>query len=243
MEKSSPFGIANDPKTEFFMTASHQLKSPVAIVQWCLQSILEKAALDPDTRKLAQRALTQADVMSLLLGDMLRMFRMMHQEVGAEVETLTPVNIAILLDEIMAQYEPVMLKSNVRVTLGPVENVPTILADEPYLKQAVINLIDNAIKYSPEGGVVEVDVSSKNAEVLISVRDHGIGIPEAEQGRLFSEFFRGELAKEKTENGTGLGLVLVKHIAERFGGSVSFTSEVGKGSCFVIHLPCQATGK
>lgn len=217
------------------MAASHQLKSPVAIVQWCLQSILEKKDLDPDTKKLVGRALGQADGMSQLLGDMLRVFRIVHK--SNQVQNLVPINFNKLLESALKQEELAAQQHQVRVQLGPIEQLPLVLADETYLKQAVINIVDNAIKYSPDGGSVEISAEVKKGFIELTVQDHGIGIPEAEQGRLFTEFFRGELAKEKTDNGTGLGLVLVKHIVESLGGSVSFVSQAGRGSAFTLRIP------
>jgi signal transduction histidine kinase len=226
---------ASDPKTEFFMAASHQLKSPVAIVQWCLQTILEKQDLDSDTRKQVGRALAQADGMSQLLGDMLRVFRIVHK--GQEVKNSAPINMNKLLDDVLKQEEPNALQQHIKMQVGPVETLPTILGDEAYLKQAVINVLNNAIKYSPAGSTVQLSAEVKKEMIEITIIDKGIGIPEAEQGRLFTEFFRGELAKAKTDNGTGLGLVLVKHILEGAGGSISFTSVAGKGSTFVLRIP------
>lgn len=233
-----PLDAKSDQKTEFFMTASHQLKSPVAIVQWCLQSILEKPDLDADTRKLSERALMQADAMSLLLGDMLRVFRIVHK--GSQAETLVPLNMNKVLDEVLKQEEPMALKLQVKMQVGPIEQLPLVLGDEAFLKQALINIIDNAVKYSPTGGSVSIAAEVKKGFIEFVISDHGIGIPEAEQGRLFTEFFRGELAKNKTDNGTGLGLVLVKHIIESMGGTVSFTSEVGRGTTFVLRVPVAA---
>lgn len=230
-----PLDVKSDPKTEFFMAASHQLKSPVAIVQWCLQSVLEKTDLDSDTRKLADRALIQADAMSQLLGDMLRIFRIVHK--GGKVQNLTPINMNKLIDMVVQQEEPAATQHQVKIQMGPIEQLPLVLGDEEFLKQAVINILDNAVKYSEEGGAVVLSAEAKKGMVEVAVADHGIGIPEAEQGRLFSEFFRGELAKNKIYNGTGLGLVLVKHIVEAIGGSISFTSEPGKGTVFTLRIP------
>jgi len=233
-----PLDVRSDPKTEFFMAASHQLKSPVAIVQWCLQSVLEKTDLDSSTKKLTERALLQADAMSQLLADMLRVFRIVHKGESND-QVLVPLDVNAILADVLKQCEPALTRQQVKLKMGPQENLPQALADEAYLKQAFINIIDNAIKYSPENGSVEIGASVNKGMIELKVTDHGIGIPEAEHGRLFSEFFRGELAKEKTANGTGLGLVLVKHIMESFGGSVSFTSAAGKGSTFTLRLPVQ----
>lgn len=223
-----------DNKLEFFLTASHQLKSPVAIIQWCLQSMLEKDTIDTQTRNLAQKALGQADAMSLLIADMLRMFRIMDQPKEIPLE---PVLLNHVIDEAVHQCEPAGERRGVRIVKGPTENLPTILANESYIKQAVINLIDNAVKYSQKGGVVTITGKTSGGYIEISVEDRGIGIPDLEQERIFHEFFRGEAAKEQTADGSGLGLVLVKHILETFGGSISFTSKLHHGSVFTIRLP------
>jgi two-component system, OmpR family, sensor histidine kinase SenX3 len=231
-----PLDAQTDPKTEFFMAASHQLKSPVAIVQWCLQSALENPSLDVDTRKLIDRALGQANAMGELLGDMLRVFKIVHAN-GEAVQTLVPVDLTKLIHEALQEYVPIATQQGVRLVPGTIEQLPTLLGEEAYLKQAIINVIDNAIKYSSRGGSVDIAAQVRSGMIEIAVTDHGIGIPEAEQGRLFTEFFRGNLAKEKTTNGTGLGLVLVKHIVEGLGGSVSCKSQVGKGSTFLLQIP------
>jgi two-component system, OmpR family, phosphate regulon sensor histidine kinase PhoR len=229
------FDKHSDQKTEFFMAASHQLKSPVAIVQWCLQSVLEDSALDPANRKMLSRALAQSNAMSSLLSDMLNVFRLMH---GSET-ALVPVDVNHVLDQVVELYKPVAERQHVRLMVGPIETLPHVLADDAYLKQAIINLVDNAIKYSNEKGKVQIEAAYAKGRISISVADSGIGIADVDQGRLFKEFFRTEVAREKTHDGTGLGLTLVRHIAERFGGDITFTSELGKGTTFVLTLPAQ----
>ena len=109
--------------------------------------------------------------------------------------------------------------------------------DEAYFRQAVINLIDNAIKYSPEGGKVVVTAETKGKSMELSVQDEGIGMTDADQMKLFTEFFRSEEAKQVSHEGTGLGLVLVKQIIEELGGEIHVKSQLHKGSTFMIKLP------
>lgn len=222
-----------DPKVEFFLTASHQLKSPVAIMQWCLQSLTEMP-VDPAARKLVGKALEQANNMSALVADMLQVFRLMHPN---SVQTLESVKMNPIIDAVFAQYEPVAHNKGVHLVKGELENLPIVFGREVLLKQAVINLIDNAIKYSKGGGHVTVSARTHDHMVEIHVADEGIGIAEAEQGRMFTEFFRGEEAKEVAYEGTGLGLVLVKHIMESIGGSISFKSALHKGTDFTLKMP------
>ena len=223
-----------DPKLEFFLTASHQLKSPVAIMQWCLQSLTELQSLDPQARKLVGKALEQANGMGSLITDMLQVFRLMN---GNVKEVIEPVPLNPLLDTVLAQYELVAHNKGVHLVRGAIEQLPTVYGRQNYLKQAIINLIDNAIKYTKSGGRVTVTAAVVDDVAEIHVTDEGIGIAPAEHSRIFTEFFRGEEAKNVAYEGTGLGLVLVKHVMESMGGTVSFKSELHKGTDFCLKMP------
>jgi two-component system phosphate regulon sensor histidine kinase PhoR len=107
----------------------------------------------------------------------------------------------------------------------------------PLLEQAVVNLVDNAVKYSPAGSSVEVALAEATDEIVISVSDHGPGVPREHLPRLFERFYRVDRARSRDLGGTGLGLAIVKHIAQAHGGRVSVDSRVGQGSTFRIHLP------
>ena len=113
----------------------------------------------------------------------------------------------------------------------------TASMDITLLEQAVVNLLDNAVKYSDPGSTVMVDARRKDSEILLSVRDQGIGIAKKHQPRLFERFYRVDKARSRKLGGTGLGLAIVKHIAQAHGGSVTAESTLGKGSTFTIHLP------
>lgn len=226
-----------DPKIEFFLTASHQLKSPVAIIQWCLQSLTELQDLDPEAKKLVKKSLEQANSMSSLIADMLNVFRLMS---GKYHTTAEAIALNKVIDEVCHSYELVAHNKGVHLQKGPIEKLPTVYGTTTLLKQCIINLIDNAIKYTPAGGSVEVHAKTEGDYVVLHVVDHGIGIPETEQSKMFTEFFRGETAKEVAYEGTGLGLVLVKHIMESMDGEVHFTSQVGKGTDFYLKIPFRA---
>jgi signal transduction histidine kinase len=225
-----------DKKNEFFMAASHQLKSPVAITQWCLQSILEMPSVDAKAKEMVRKSLTQANAMSQLITDMLHVFRLQDRQ--GKAQTYLPVDLNALIEQVITQNEVQAHNRKVHLVRGPIEVLPPVLADQGYLRQAIINLVDNAIKYSPDGGTVTVNAGvTRDHFVEITVQDEGIGIPETEQSRLFTEFFRGEEARVVSHEGTGLGLVLVRNIVEEFGGEVSLESEFHKGSTFTVRLP------
>lgn len=227
----------SDKKTEFFLAASHQLKSPVAIVQWCLQSVLEDPSLSNKSKEWVRKALNQSNAMGQLITDMLHVFRLGSEQYGPKSYTAVPLNDAI--DKALLQYEPVAAKKKVHLVTGPIEHLPSVYGNEAYIRQAVINLIDNAIKYTAEGGKVEVRARNSKGFTLIEVEDNGIGIPESEQSQMFREFFRGVEAQNVAHEGTGLGLVLVKHVMQQLGGDVTLKSTFRKGTTFTLHFPIQ----
>jgi two-component system phosphate regulon sensor histidine kinase PhoR len=226
---------AADPKLEFFLTASHQLKSPVSIIQWCLQSVLELQTVPPDAQKLIRKALEQADGMGHLITDMLQVFRLMSQKSGTE--TLESVSFNKIVDDVFSAYEMVAHNKGVHLVRGAIENVPAVMAKETLARQIVINLVDNAIKYTKPGGHVTVNLAAQKDIIEIKVSDEGIGIPDSERSRMFTEFFRGQEAKDLAYEGTGLGLVLVKHVVESLQGTIDFRSELHKGTTFFVRIP------
>jgi signal transduction histidine kinase len=110
-------------------------------------------------------------------------------------------------------------------------------ADQALLQQAVYNLVENALKYTPEGGEVTIHLQTDGSALIFAVQDSGIGIPEGDMVRLFEKFYRGTNREALTKRGTGLGLAIVKSIAERHGGKVWAESELGKGSTFYLQVP------
>jgi signal transduction histidine kinase len=227
-------------KTEFFLSASHQLKSPVAIMQWCLQSVIEMQSLDPKAREMTLKAITQANAMSQLITDMLHVFKL--QDRHGKTQDYVPVDVNALVGEIIQQIEVTAHQREVHVIRGPIEVVPKVYADEGYLRQAFINLLDNAIKYSPQKSEVVITVRmAADHFIEVAIQDHGMGIAESEQSHLFTEFFRSAEARQVSHEGTGLGLVIVRNIIEEFGGTVTVQSEAGRGSTFTIRLPSKST--
>jgi two-component system sensor histidine kinase BaeS len=135
-------------------------------------------------------------------------------------------------------YELTLLADDRRITLSfEPQSVPLVLGDGQWLKQALINLLDNALHYTPSGGAVTVRLQSAREEVTVAVEDTGHGIEPEHLPHLFERFYRTDWARAKDAGGTGLGLPIVKEIAEAHGGTVSVTSQVEKGSVFTLHLP------
>lgn len=119
--------------------------------------------------------------------------------------------------------------------------LPALHIDQEYMKRAVYNLIENAVKYSEEAALIAIDVVKKGAYVEISVNDQGHGIPEKELGQIFERFYRVDRSRNSKIPGSGLGLAIVKEIVSAHNGEISVTSDVGKGSTFIITLPVEET--
>jgi signal transduction histidine kinase len=134
-------------------------------------------------------------------------------------------------------FRPLVRRRGQTLEVRLPENAPTVLGDPEQLDRVLVNLITNASKYTPDGGQVVVEVTETDGQVATSVSDTGIGIPPAEQARLFERFFRASTAHEQGIAGTGLGLAIVQTIVERHGGAVTLTSSPGEGSCFTVTLP------
>jgi signal transduction histidine kinase len=218
-------------KTELVNIVSHELRTPLASVLG-FTALLLKREFAPATRRHYLGIVdAQARRLAALLEDFLDVQRIEHEGVDLAAER---VDIARLLDE-QAQLFAAQSPKH-RVELDVAERPLTVRADPNRLAQVVGNLLSNAIKYSPDGGRVEVHAERRNGGVRISVRDEGRGIPEEQQGRIFTKFFRGD-AGATGITGTGLGLAVSRQIVEAHGGTIGFDSDPGEGSTFWLELP------
>jgi len=158
-------------------------------------------------------------------------------ESGATVLRRSPVRVESLVERTLLLLDPVAGRHGIRLVRSFAPDVPALLADPDLLARAVQNLVSNAIKYSPPGTEVTVSAAGDEAAVSIEVADQGYGIPEADQARIFDKFYRVPRVQDAGVPGTGLGLSLVREIAELHGGSVTVRSEVNAGSRFVLRIP------
>jgi signal transduction histidine kinase len=149
---------------------------------------------------------------------------------------LAPLEVEPLIQELVDQLTLLADDRHIAL-LFESEPVPPILGDAQWLKQALINLLDNALRYTPSGGTVTVRLQAAGQEISIAVEDTGHGIEPEHIPHLFERFYRTDWARSKDAAGTGLGLPIVKEITEAHGGTISVTSQVGKGSVFTLRLP------
>jgi two-component system, OmpR family, phosphate regulon sensor histidine kinase PhoR len=223
-------------RRDFVANVSHELKTPVTSIKGFAETLEDGALDDPETaRRFVGIIVGQADRLNSIIGDLLSLSTLEQRE-GESRLSLDETDICDVLRVAVEVCEPKAQAKQIPISVACTRCVLTAV-NPPLLEQAVVNLVDNAVKYSPEGSAVQVDLTEAQDEIVISVTDHGPGVPREHLPRLFERFYRVDKARSRDLGGTGLGLAIVKHIAQAHGGSVSVDSVVGLGSTFRIHLP------
>jgi two-component system phosphate regulon sensor histidine kinase PhoR len=222
-------------RRDFVANVSHELKTPVTSIKGFIETLLDGAMEKAeDGRRFLEIIARQTDRLNSIIDDLLTLSRV-EQQSGGQMSTesirLKPIlTAAVSLCEIKARQREMSIQIECDEAL-------TVAANASLLEQAVVNLVDNAVKYSDPGGDVRIEGLRNENEMQIRVRDHGCGIGREHLPRLFERFYRVDKARSRKLGGTGLGLAIVKHIAQSHKGRVSVNSTLGKGSTFVIHLP------
>lgn len=227
-------------RRDFVANVSHELKTPVSTIRGAVETLLSGAADDPEAR---QRFLAMIDRstarLSAIIEDLLSLARLEETGEGGVPLKLQP--ILPCLKEALLDTAPLADAGQVEVRLSCPENLAAPI-NPPLLVQAVVNLLDNAIRHSPPGQTVDVEAEAVGHDVEIRVRDRGPGIEERHLPRLFERFYRVDAARSRKEGGTGLGLSIVKHVAQVHRGRVGAESVLGQGSTFTIRIPSRSEG-
>ncbi len=222
-------------RREFVANVSHELKTPLTAIRGFIETILDDPGSEAEIReKFLRRALAQSVRISALVNDLLVLSQVESEEQALDRHPLD------LRDPVAGAARRLTSDMTGRTiafeTTLPEERVP-LMGDEEALRQAVDNLLGNALKYTADEGEIRLSLEVDGDFAVISVADDGIGIDAVDQARIFERFYRVDKARSRALGGTGLGLSIVKHIAEAHGGSVDVTSAPGKGSTFRIRLP------
>ena len=225
-------------RQDFVANVSHELKTPLAVIKSNVEALQDGAADDPEARVMfLAQASQEADRLEALIQDLLSLARIESGEVGLELQPIA-MNRAILdcLERHQARAET---KSHTLVEVPPSKGPPEVnaLADPDALRQVLDNLIDNAIKYTRNGGTITVRWSSTDELASFEVQDTGVGIGERDLPRIFERFYRVDKARSREVGGTGLGLAIVKHLVQAMKGTVRVASKLGKGTTFTVTLP------
>ena len=219
-------------RRDFVANASHELKTPVASIRAAAETLRDGAIDDPPAAKLFTEQLEKDALrLSRVVSDLLDLSRL---ESGSELDERVRLD-AIVLDEV-ERLEDRAVHAGV-ILSAQVDGVPAVLGSARDLALMARNLVDNAVRYTPPGGRVDVSVTAEGNDVLVRVRDSGVGIPRRDLSRVFERFYRVDRARSRDTGGTGLGLAIVRHVAENHGGSATVQSELGAGSTFEVRLP------
>ncbi|MFQ5509749.1 MAG: ATP-binding protein [Leptospirillia bacterium] len=226
-------------RRDFVANVSHELKTPITAIHGAVDTLLDGAATDPESlNRFLDVIRRHSDRLGALVNDTLSLARIEQGVEKADI-TLRPEKLKKLLREVtsICAHQAEDHKVVMRVDCPDGLSLPV---DAPLLEQAVVNLVQNAIAYSPTAAEVTIRALKSDDEVVIEVEDQGLGIAAQHLPRLFERFYRVDPARSRDQGGTGLGLAIVKHVAVAHGGDVSVDTTVGQGSCFRIHLPVRA---
>jgi two-component system, OmpR family, phosphate regulon sensor histidine kinase PhoR len=225
-------------RQEFVANVSHELKTPLSVIKACVETLLLGAVDDAQNRGVfLERIAEQSDRLYLLILDLLSLARI---ESGDELFELTDVSVGAAVRACLERHHARAEARGQRLTpAGPDgdEDGVVACADEEAFDQILDNLVDNALKYTPDGGHIRVAWRPDGEFVCLEVSDTGIGIPEQDLARIFERFYRVDKARSREMGGTGLGLSIVKHLVQAMRGSVRATSKVGQGTTFAVRLP------
>jgi PAS domain S-box-containing protein len=223
-------------KSDFISIASHQLRTPLSAINMYTRMLRDGLAGDLTEQQLPylQTVLGSVERMNVLIDTLLNITRI---EAGGITLKLRPVRLDELSREMLVEFVPAAQAKNITLTAEIPFDLPTLRTDNLLVKEVCANLLSNAIKYTPEGGEVRFEMLDTPNEIHWKVIDNGYGIPHSDQKNIFLKFFRAGNITARDVSGTGLGLYLVKNIAESLGGELWFESTENKGSTFHFTLP------
>ena len=228
-----------DMRRDFVANVSHEIKTPLTAIKGFVETLHHgKVETEEETTRFLEIIEKHVDRLNSIIEDLLALSRI-EQEDEEKTISFQLGNIGDIIQAAVQICRPKAEEKNIQIDIGDHEEMMARF-DPPLLEQAVVNLLDNAIKYSEPESAIAVKVVQKNSEIIISVEDYGSGIAQKHLPRLFERFYRVDKARSRQLGGTGLGLAIVKHIAQAHGGRVSVKSTLGKGSVFTIHFPADS---
>ncbi|MBP6704401.1 MAG: HAMP domain-containing protein [Vicinamibacteria bacterium] len=226
-------------RRDFVANASHELRTPLTSIRGFVEALEDGGMEEPETAKrFLSRIRANADRMASLVDDLLELSRL---ESGAQPPSLEELDCAAVVADVVASFAKIAGRKSITLS-ARASPVPPVVGDSDRLRRVLEHLVDNALKYTPDGGRVSVQVEPQGAGASVSVHDSGPGIGPEHLPRLFERFYRVDTARSRELGGTGLGLSIVKHLAESMGASVLVTSVPGQGSTFAVRLPGRPPG-
>ncbi len=222
-------------RKDFVANVSHELRTPVTVIKGYAETLLDGLITEDPVRayNFISVILNHSERLALIISDLLALSEMESGEFSLHLQ---PVPLSGVIRHAASLLELKAAEKGITITLPPAGESPVVLADQGRLEQVFINLLDNAVKYTPSAGRVSIAVQDGEQTVTVLVSDNGPGIPPQSLPRIFERFYRVDAARSRDQGGTGLGLSIVKHILQLHGGGISVESSPGKGATFSVTL-------
>jgi two-component system phosphate regulon sensor histidine kinase PhoR len=228
-------------RRDFVANVSHEFRTPLTAIQGFAETLLAGAMDDPQNRgRFLEIILEHSRRLARLTEDLLMLSKMDADRLELETRRIP---IGPFIDSCIETAQPRARDKDLSLSVKLAEKIPDIAGDRRRLTEVLQNLLDNAIQYTPAGGQITVSASAADSAVVFTVSDTGIGIPQAEQPRIFERFYRVDVARSRQVGGTGLGLAIAKHLVEGHGGRIWVESEIGHGSQFHFSVPIFDAGR
>ncbi len=226
-------------KSEFVSIAAHQLRTPLSAIKWGIKMVLDGdvGKLNKEQIDLLFKSYKSNERIIKLVNDLLNVSRIEEGRFGF---TFRKTNFQKVLDIAISNLEKKIAQSHLDLKLNKPDKLPEVYMDEQKMALVLQNILDNAVKYTPEYGKIEISVKIVNKSLKVTVKDSGIGIPTQEKAKLFSKFFRGSNVLRTQTEGTGLGLFIAKNIINKHGGKIALASTEGKGTKVSFSLPLKS---
>ncbi len=221
-------------RKDFVANVSHELRTPLSSIKGYAETLRDGSVSGPEVKDFLDIIYRESDRLAKLIDDLLDLSRI---ESGKMAMALVPMELGPVAKRVCAILEKQSSAKSISIGLDMPPGLPQVLADEGRLSQVIMNLLDNAVKYTPEGGKVKLSAAVEGKSVRVDISDTGVGIPEEDILRIFERFYRVDKARSRELGGTGLGLSIVKHIVQAHGGRVWVASSPGRGSTFSFTIP------
>jgi len=224
-------------KTEFVSIAAHQLRTPLSAIKWTLRMVLDgdTGEINPEQKDLLEKTYVSNERMISLINDLLNVTRI---EEGRFLYKQELANIEDVVSTVIESSQELLKMKKMNLTFNKSkEALPQVSIDREKMELAVQNLLENAVKYTPEGGQINVSLEKNGNDVLFKIKDTGVGISEAQHERIFTKFFRGDNVIRMETEGSGLGLYTTRNIVDAHKGKIWFDSKEGEGTTFYFTIP------
>ncbi|MBN2469842.1 MAG: hypothetical protein JXN59_03870, partial [Anaerolineae bacterium] len=233
MHDVTPYKETERLKNELITTVSHDLKTPLGVINGYIELLGMYNELNSQGHKFMAMIQRSIESMRQLIDDLLDLA---HLDAGLEIRP-EAVALETVIHETMAELGEMAGEKELTVSLNLPDDLPLVMGDGRRLRQIIVNLMSNAIKYTPPAGRITLNAEQRNNDVVISVEDNGLGISPEDQSQIFERFYRVRRPETANIEGTGLGLAIVKKLVEAHGGEIGLKSHLGEGSTFYFTVP------